>query len=59
MFSSYERLLIKRFLFSAISLIWAEVTFPTFSLFGSPDPFGIPAASRINDGAGGVLVIKE
>jgi hypothetical protein len=33
-------------------------TVPIFSLLGSPDPFGIPTASRSKDGAGGVFVIK-
>lgn len=31
--------------------------FPTFSLFGSPDPFSIFAALIINVAAGGVLVM--
>ena len=43
---------------SAISRTCADVIDPTFSLFGSPDPLLMPAASKISDGAGGVLVIN-
>ena len=30
-------------LVSAIFFTWARVIFPTFSLFGLPEPFSIPA----------------
>ena len=40
--------------FSAISLNWALVTLPTFVLFGTPDPFSIPAAFFNNSEARGV-----
>ena len=43
---------------SAISRTCLDVMDPTFSLFGSPDPLSMPAASKISDGAGGVLVIN-
>ena len=43
---------------SAIARHCAAVRVPTFSRFGSPEPFGIPSASRISTAAGGVLVMK-
>ena len=44
---------------SAIWRTWAAVIRPTFSRFGSPEPFSIPAASLISTAAGGVLVMKS
>src|SRR5436305_10022648 len=43
---------------SAIWRHWAALSRPTFSRFGSPEPFGIPRASRISTAAGGVLVMN-
>src|SRR5665213_3303836 len=43
----------------AISRICFSVTLPSFSLFGVPEPLGIPAAFSSNTGAGGVFVINE
>src|SRR5207237_7354911 len=45
----------------AISSTLARVILPTFSLFGTADPFSIPAALRIRSAAGGVFVtnVKE
>src|SRR3990172_5395350 len=42
----------------AISITWEEVIFPTFSLFGMPEPLITPAAFLINSDAGGVFVMK-
>ena len=43
---------------SAIERAWSTVIDPTFSVWGSPEPLGIPAASLIRTAAGGVLVMK-
>src|SRR5205807_1722421 len=43
---------------SAISRIWLRVTFPSFFLFGSPEPFSMPAAFLRSTDAGGVFVTK-
>ena len=43
----------------AISWICFSVTLPTLSLFGVPEPFGMPAAFSSSTGAGGVFVINE
>ncbi len=43
---------------SAISRTWSREMVPTFSRFGSPDPFSIPIAWRISTAAGGVFVMK-
>ena len=42
----------------AISSNWALVILPTFSLFCSPLPFGIPKAFLISTAAGGVFTIN-
>src|SRR5436190_16284182 len=44
---------------SAICRTWAALIVPTFSRFGSPEPFSIPSASRMRTAAGGVLVMKS
>ncbi len=44
---------------SAIWRTWAALIRATFSRFGSPEPFSIPAASLISTAAGGVLVMKS
>ena len=50
---------LRSFIFiSAICLTLATVTFPTFVLFGSADPFAIPAACFKRTEAGGDFVIK-
>ena len=44
------------------SAIWrtcARVSRPTFSRFGSPEPFSIRSASLIRTAAGGVFVMKS
>src|SRR6476620_11399119 len=46
-------------LISAIFLICAFVTEPTFVRFGTPEPFSIPASFFSRTAAGGVLVMKE
>src|SRR5439155_23934951 len=43
---------------SAIDRTWSRVSRPTFSRFGSPEPFSIRSASLIRTAAGGVLVMK-
>src|SRR5437016_13308264 len=43
---------------SAICLTCARVRRPTFSRFGSGEPFSSPSASLISTAAGGVLVMK-
>jgi hypothetical protein len=43
---------------TAISRTWLDVTFPTFSRFGSPDPVAIFAARLSSTAAGGVLSSK-
>ena len=43
-------------LISAIFLIAALEMVPTFSLFGSPEPFASPASFLIRTAAGGVLI---
>ena len=45
-------------LVSAIWRTWARLIVPTFSRFGSPEPFSIPIACLISTAAGGVLVMK-
>ncbi len=45
-------------LISAISLTWSRVTWPTFSLFGSPEPLAILAARLSSTAAGGVLMMN-
>ena len=45
-------------LVSAIVRTWARLIVPTFSLFGSPDPFSMLMACLISTAAGGVLVMK-
>ena len=42
----------------AISRTCFSVTLPIFSLFGVPEPLGIPAAFSSRTAAGGVLVTK-
>ena len=42
----------------AISSIFAREMVPTFSRFGLPEPFGIPAAFFKRSAEGGVLVSK-
>ena len=42
----------------AISSTCASVTLPTLFLFGTPEPFSIPAALSSRIEAGGVLVMK-
>ena len=44
---------------SAISRTWSEDTTPMWSLLGTPDPLGCPAARKSSTAAGGVLVINE
>ena len=44
---------------SAISRTWSEDTTPMWSLLGTPDPLGSPAARKSSTAAGGVLVINE
>src|SRR5262249_33361421 len=44
---------------SAIWRAWSTVIEPTISVWGSPEPFSIPAASLIRTAAGGVLVMKS
>ena len=39
--------------------IWADVTVPTFSLLGTPDPLAMPAACLSSAAAGGLLVTKS
>ena len=43
---------------SAISVTCAKVTLPTLFLFGTPEPFSIPAAFISKVAAGGVFVIN-
>ena len=43
---------------SAIARTWSRVRRPTFSRFGSPEPFWIPSASLIRTAAGGVFVMN-
>ena len=43
---------------SAIDRSWVRVSRPTFSRFGSPEPFSIRSASLIRTAAGGVFVMK-
>src|SRR6266540_628191 len=44
---------------SAIRRSWSRVRRPTFSRFGSPEPFSSRSASLISTAAGGVLVMKS
>src|SRR5262249_6563194 len=44
---------------SAIWRTWSRVSRPTFSRFGSPEPFSTRSASLIRTAAGGVLVMKS
>jgi len=44
---------------SAMPLACSTVILPTSSLFGSPEPFTIPAAFFMSSEAGGVLDMKE
>jgi hypothetical protein len=51
---------LRSFIFvSAIWRTWSWVSRPTLSLFGSGDPFSIPAACLISSAAGGCLVTNE
>src|SRR6185437_13363831 len=45
-------------LVSAISRSWARLIVPTLVRFGSPEPFWMLSASRINTAAGGVFVMN-
>src|SRR3954447_3543134 len=42
----------------AISRTWSLVSRPTFSLWGTPEPFWRPAAFLMSSAAGGVLVMN-
>ena len=42
-----------------MSSIWARVTLPTLSLFGTPEPLAMPAAFFSSTAAGGLLVMKS
>src|SRR5262249_39067017 len=44
---------------SAIWRTWSRVRRPTFSRFGSPEPFSMRSASLIRTAAGGALVMKS
>ena len=43
---------------SAIWRTWSRLIVPTFSRFGSPEPFSMPIACLISTAAGGVFVMK-
>src|SRR5205823_5808689 len=57
--SSTSRAFRSGILVSAIERTWSRVRRPTFSRFGSPEPFSSRSASLIRTAAGGVLVMKS
>ena len=44
---------------SAIFFTAARLIFPTFSLFGLPEPFSMPASLRMRSAAGGDFVTND